>query len=114
MVDLGTYKDRFGETGQRVFDYAMKESRRRDQNYISVEHIIEALGIEESELFNSLMRDLSLDPRAVRVQIERRLESGRQHVGKGVRIAPETNDLFRRALERHEATVARQLSRPIC
>lgn len=100
MVDLGTYKDRFGDTGQRIFDYAMKESRRRDQNYIAVEHIIDAIGSEEAELFNALIRDLSLDPRAVRVQIERRLEAGRQHVGKGVRIAPETNDLFRRALER--------------
>ncbi|HVG37917.1 MAG TPA: ATP-dependent Clp protease ATP-binding subunit, partial [Pyrinomonadaceae bacterium] len=78
----------------------MKDSRRRDQNYISVEHIVNALGNEEAELFNALMRDLSLDPRNVRSQLEKRLEISRQHTGKGVRIAPETNDLFRRALER--------------
>src|SRR5438309_8339667 len=32
--------------------------------------------------------------------IEHRLDNARQHVGKGVRIAPDTTDLFKRALER--------------
>ena len=105
MIDLGTYKDRFGESGQKVFEYAMQESRRRDQNYISVEHILDALVTEESELFNNMMRDLALDPRSVKVLIEKRLESTRvQYVGKGqVRIAPETIDLFKRAMERARA-----------
>jgi ATP-dependent Clp protease ATP-binding subunit ClpA len=104
MIDLGTYKDRFAESGQRVFERAVAESRRRDQNYIAVEHILNALATEEDELFNSMMRDLALDPRSVRVQIEKRLESGRfQNVAKGVRIAPETIDLFKRAMERARA-----------
>jgi len=36
MVDLGAYKDKFGETGQRILEHALTESRRRDQNYVSV------------------------------------------------------------------------------
>src|ERR671933_1361477 len=104
MVDLGTYKDRFGETGQNIFENALRESKRRDQNYVAVEHILHAFVTEEGEMFDSTMRDLSLDPYAVRAQIERRLDNARfQHVGKGLRIAPDTIDLFKRAMERARA-----------
>src|ERR671932_90608 len=104
MVDLGTYKDRFGETGQNIFENALRESKRRDQNYVAVEHILHAFVTEEGDLFDSTMRDLSLDPYAVRAQIERRLDNNRfQHVGKGLRIAPDTIELFKRAMERARA-----------
>ncbi len=83
MIDLGTYKDRFAESGQRVLEHAIQESRRRDQNYIAVEHILNALSVEEADLFNSTMRDLALDPRSVKVLIEKRLENSRyQNVNK--------------------------------
>src|SRR5881394_440505 len=100
MADLEAYKDRFSESGQRVFQNALNESRRRDQNYISVEHIVSALSKEEPDLFNSTMRSLALDPVTVARAIEKRLDSARQHVGKGFRIAPDTTDLFKRAMER--------------
>src|SRR6267143_1926527 len=104
MVDLGAYKDKFGDSGQRILEHALSESRRRDQNYVSVEHIVEALMQEEPDMFNSTMRELSLDPVAVKVAIEKRLEGTRQqHVGKGFRIAPDTTDLFKRAMERARA-----------
>src|SRR5262249_16125265 len=99
-ADLEAYKDKFGESGQRVFQNALNESRRRDQNYIAVEHIVSALSKEEPDLFNSTMRSLALDPITVARAIEARLDSARQHVGKGVRIAPDTTDLFMRALDR--------------
>jgi ATP-dependent Clp protease ATP-binding subunit ClpA len=103
MIDLGAYKDKFAESGQRILESALNESRRRDQNYISVEHILNALTNEEADLFDSTMRDLSLDPRNVKVMIEKRLETSRQHVGRGFRIAPDTTDLFKRAMERARA-----------
>ena len=103
MIDLGAYKDKFGDSGQRILEYALNESRRRDQNYVAVEHILKALADEESELFNATMRDLALDPHTVRMVIDRRLEMSRQHVGKGFRIAPDTTDLFKRAMERARA-----------
>src|SRR5436309_5465478 len=46
------------------------------------------------------MRSLALDPINVARAIEHRLDNARQHVGKGVRIAPDTTDLFKRAMER--------------
>ena len=101
MVDLGSYKDKFGDSGQRILEHALNESRRRDQNFVSVEHILQALTIEEPDMFNSAMRELSLDPVVVKMAIEKRLTNTRQqHVGKGFRIGPDTTDLFKRAMER--------------
>src|SRR6266536_5102840 len=104
MVDLGAYKDKFGESGQRILECALSESRQRDQNYVAVEHILEALMHEEPDLFNSTMRELSLDPIVVKIALDKRLETGgQQYVGKGFRIAPDTTDLFKRAMERARA-----------
>ena len=104
MVDLGSYKDKFGESGQRILEHALSESRQRDQNFVSVEHILQALMQEEPDLFNSAMRELSLDPITVRIAVDKRLDSTRQqHVGKGFRISPDTTDLFKRAMERARA-----------
>src|SRR5438132_6310229 len=103
MVDLGAYRDKFGESGQRVLEKALGESKRRDQNYITVEHIIHALALEEPELFNSAISSLKIDPKVVTQTIDKRLDNARQHVGKGFRIAPDTTDLFKRAMERARA-----------
>jgi ATP-dependent Clp protease ATP-binding subunit ClpC len=100
MADLEAYKDKFGESGQRVLQNALGESRRRDQNYIAVEHIISGLAKEEPDLFDATIRSLALDPLMVTQAINKRLDNARQHVGKGFRIAPDTTDLFKRAMER--------------
>ena len=89
MVDLGTYKDKFGDTGKRVFEHAVRESRNRDQNYIAVEHILNALAAEEQDLFNDTLRALSVDARTVRATIEQRLTSARlQHTACSPRLSP--------------------------
>lgn len=104
MVDLGSYKDKFGDSGQRVLEYALNESRQREQNFVAVEHILQALMHEEPDMFNSTMRELSLDPVSVKIAIDQRLDTSRQqHVGKGFRISPDTTDLFKRAMERARA-----------
>jgi ATP-dependent Clp protease ATP-binding subunit ClpC len=104
MVDLPSYKDKFGDSGQRILDHALSESRQRDQNVVSVEHILEALMHEEPDMFNSTMRELSLDPIVVKIAIDKRLDGSRQqHVGKGFRISQDTTELFKRAMERARA-----------
>ncbi len=104
MADLGSYKDKFGDSGQRILEHALSESRQRDQNFVAVEHILQALMHEEPDMFNSAMRELSLDPITVKIAIDKRLDSTRQqHVGKGFRISPDTTDLFKRAMERARA-----------
>ena len=47
MVDLGSYKDKFGTSGQRVLEYALNASRQRDQNFVAVENILQAMMHEE-------------------------------------------------------------------
>ncbi len=100
MADIDAYKDKFSENGQRILETALAESKKRDQNYVSIEHILHALAFEEEDLFSSTMRDLSVDPRSVKLLIEKRMDNGRQHTGKGYRIAPETTELFKRAMDR--------------
>ncbi|MBX3287805.1 MAG: ATP-dependent Clp protease ATP-binding subunit [Acidobacteria bacterium] len=100
MADIDAYKDKFSDSGQRVLEAALEASKRRDQNYVAVEHILHAVTVEEDDLFASTMRDLSVDPRSVKLLIEKRMEAGRQHNGKGFRIAPETTELFKRAMDR--------------
>lgn len=100
MADIDAYKDKFSDSGRRVLETALDESKRRDQNYVAIEHILHAVTREEDELFTSTMRDLAVDPRSVKLLIEKRLDSGRQHTGKGFRIAPETTELFKRAMDR--------------
>lgn len=82
MADIDAYKDKFSDSGRRVLETALDESRRRDQNYVSIEHILHAVAREEEDLFTSTMRDLAVDPRSVKLLIEKRLDSGRQHSGK--------------------------------
>ncbi|MDQ3321384.1 MAG: ATP-dependent Clp protease ATP-binding subunit [Acidobacteriota bacterium] len=100
MADIEAYKDKFSDSGRRVLETALGESKKRDQNYVAIEHVLHAVANEEKELFNSTMRDLAVDPRSVRLLIEKRLDSSRQHTGKGFRIAPETTDLFKRSMDR--------------
>ena len=100
MADIDAYKDKFSDSGQRVLQTALDESRKRDQNFVAVEHILHAVVREEDDLFTSTMRDLAVDPRSVKLLIEKRLDGGRQHTGKGFRIAPETTELFKRAMDR--------------
>ena len=100
MADIDAYKDKFSESGRRVLETALDESRKRDQNYVATEHILHAVASEEDDLFTSTMRDLAVDPRSVKLLIEKRMEMGRQHTGKGFKIAPETTELFKRAMDR--------------
>jgi ATP-dependent Clp protease ATP-binding subunit ClpA len=100
MADIDAYKDKFSESGRRILEVALDESKRRDQNYVAIEHILHAIANEESDLFNATMRDLAVDPRQVKLLIEKRMDAGRQHLGKGFRIAPETTELFKKAMDR--------------
>jgi transcription antitermination factor NusG len=100
MSELESYVRKFTERGWRVFDHAVREARRRDQNYVSVEHIIEALAFEEADLFNALMRDLAADPREVRALMEKHLENCPRREGPAVHVAPETIELLKRAYRR--------------
>ncbi len=100
MENLDPYLERFSESGRRVLEGALNETRRREQHYISPEHIVYALMTEETELFNATMHNLSIDPQDIRLAVEKRLENSRQYTGKSLRIAPDTTEIFKHSMDR--------------
>ncbi len=100
VFDLGSMTDKFSETGQKVIYRAIEESRRRDHNYLSVEHIFTALGEIESQLFGEAMQSVGIEPRAVVHLLEQELMKNRQYVGKKMYITDTARDLFNRSLRR--------------
>lgn len=100
MGDLDHYFDKFSESGRRILERALNETRRRDQHFISPEHILYALIEEETELFDSTMRELAVDSNAVRLAVAKRLENSCKHTGRGFRIAPEATEIFKYSMDR--------------
>ncbi len=100
MYDLGPMQDKFSETGLKVIHRAIKESQRREQNYLGVEHIFTSLSELEGELFNETMQSMSIEPRAVMHMLEQELLKSRQYVGKKMYITDTARDLFNRSLKR--------------
>ncbi|HZS05177.1 MAG TPA: ATP-dependent Clp protease ATP-binding subunit [Blastocatellia bacterium] len=99
-MDLGPLTDKFSESGQKVIYRAIEESRRRDHNFLSVEHIFTALGEVENNLFAEIMQSIDVDPQTVSHLLEQELAKSRQYVGKKMYIADTTRELFNRALKR--------------
>lgn len=100
MENLDPYLDKFDESGKRVLESSLDETRRREQHFVSPEHILYALMTEETELFNATMHNLSIDPQDIRVAVEKRLENSYRHTGKGFRIAPDTTEIFKYSMDR--------------
>lgn len=100
VFDLGSMTDKFSETGQKVIYRAIEESRRRDHNYLSVEHIFTALGDIENQLFHEAMQSVGIEPRAVVHLLEQELIKNRQYIGKKMYITDTARDLFNRSLKR--------------
>jgi ATP-dependent Clp protease ATP-binding subunit ClpA len=101
MSALGIYRDKFAESGWRIFERAITEARQRGQNMVGTEHVLYALAQEKAELFNGLMRSLADSSQAFTLLlelIEQRLAAAPKHEGAGVRLATEAIALFKRTL----------------
>jgi ATP-dependent Clp protease ATP-binding subunit ClpA len=97
MDNLEKYKERFAKSTMRVFEYAIEESRRRVQNHISLEHIIDALAMKEMDLFNVILAKTGVELGALRALFKTRIDSIPQNKGTDIYIAPGVIDLFRHA-----------------
>jgi ATP-dependent Clp protease ATP-binding subunit ClpA len=103
MASVETYRDRFAESGWQIFERAVEETRRREQNYLGVEHILYALVQVKAEHFTSLLRSVSDNTDAIAMLlelIEERVANAPKHEGPGIRLATETIGLFKRTLAR--------------
>jgi ATP-dependent Clp protease ATP-binding subunit ClpA len=99
VSNLEIYNQRFADSGQRVFARALNGAQRRGQNYVVVEHLIEALVVEEGRFLQLLMYLLKIDPDQVQTLIAKRLESFPQQASGKLRLAPATIVLFKQAWE---------------
>jgi ATP-dependent Clp protease ATP-binding subunit ClpA len=112
MATLETYRDRFAESGWEIFERAISEARRREQNYLGVEHILYALAEVKAEIFSSLLRSLSDNPDASAMLmklIAERVAAAPNHQGQGVRLATDTIALFKLTLHRVRSNRRRRI-----
>jgi ATP-dependent Clp protease ATP-binding subunit ClpA len=100
MENKHPFLEKFSESGRRILEGALNETRRREQFHVAPEHILYGLMTEETDLFDATMHNLSLDPQEIRLNVEKRLENSRRHIGKGFRIAPETTEIFKYSMDK--------------
>jgi len=93
----GGYHEKFAESGWRVFERALDETRNRQQNYLSFGHLLNALAIESPDVFENVMLHAQVEPTKAREFIRENLETIPKSASKAVRIAPEVTSLFRQA-----------------
>lgn len=103
MSNRSVYQDKFAASGFRVFERAIEESRRRNQNYVSLGHLLIALAAEDGGSFRSHLEKLRAFHNVETAftsedeLVERIMEWSPKYQGKGVRVGPETILFLRRA-----------------
>jgi ATP-dependent Clp protease ATP-binding subunit ClpA len=91
------FEEKFAETGWRVFQNALEETERRQQNYLSLGHLLNALAIESPDVFKDVISQTEIEPKRVHEFIRENLESIPQATWQRIRIAPEVTSLVRNA-----------------
>ncbi len=105
MNNLVVYQSKFAASGLRVFDHAIEESRRRNQNYVSLGHILVALAAEDGGSFRYYVaklradRGLMADVVPADEALEKIMEWSPKHEGEGIRIGPDTKKFLRSAIK---------------
>lgn len=103
MSNLEALRERFAETGWRVFERAVRECQQDGTGHVAVEHVLLALAGDGSDLFQAVMGRLRVDPGEVVDLLGERRAKVPRHDGGGVRISAEATGVFRLALARARA-----------
>jgi ATP-dependent Clp protease ATP-binding subunit ClpA len=104
MNNLDVYQDKFAASGLRVFESAIEESRRRNQNYVSLGHLLIALDAEDGGSFRDHLKrlralhNLEAELEPFDNGIEKIMESMPKYEGEGVRIGPDSKKFLRKAM----------------
>ena len=105
MNNRVVYQDKFAASGLKVFERAIEESRRRNQNYVSLGHLLIALDAEDGGSFRYIVgklradHGLTADSVPADRALEKLMEWSPKYEGAGVRIGPETKKFLRRAIK---------------
>ncbi|HEX8707865.1 MAG TPA: Clp protease N-terminal domain-containing protein [Pyrinomonadaceae bacterium] len=103
MAQLETYRERFAESGWRIFERAIADARRRGQNCVTAAHLIQALLAEKPDFFGGLLKSAGVEAgRLVELAalVAERIAAGPQHEGAGVRLPAETTGALKLAQAR--------------
>jgi len=68
--------ERFTDDARRLFQRANKEAQRFNHEYIGTEHILLGLVKGDGEVAVNILKNLDVDPRKVRLEVEKLMHSG--------------------------------------
>ena len=75
LLDVPMYK-RFTDRARKLMQLANQEAQRLDHEYVGTEHILLGLVNEDSSVAASVLKNLDVDLRSVRIEVEKIVQSG--------------------------------------
>lgn len=101
MKELDKYLEQFNKSGKFVIDWAIVESLRRGNSYLSEDYILYALTEVAKDWFEKAMTDLGVDPAGMKTHLEKSLSySYKKHIlGQEIKLSPNAVKLIETAKE---------------
>ncbi len=99
MIDLTHYRNYFSEKAFQVITTGLEESKKRNHQYLGVEHIFLAYACVETFFFNAVLAELSLDPANIIDFVKGHLDVSQPAIGVKIKIPSATKTILRRAWE---------------
>src|SRR6185369_15974775 len=92
--------DRFTERARKVMSLALQETQRFNHDYIGTEHILLGLVQEGSGVAAQVLRNLEVEPRKIRIEVEKIVKNGTNMVTMGqLPFTPRAKKVLELALE---------------
>ncbi len=93
--------DRFTEKAKKVISYAKQEAQRLGHEYIGTEHLLLGVLREGTGMAYTILQRLDVDPKRIRLEIEKRVREAQDVVGAGKQFpfAPRARNAIEAAVE---------------
>ncbi len=91
--------DRFTKRARRVLVLAQEEAQRLNHNYIGTEHLLLGLIREESGVAARVLKDLGVEPNALRKAVEEMIGRGERKVLGKIGLTPRTKRVIELAVD---------------
>jgi ATP-dependent Clp protease ATP-binding subunit ClpC len=92
--------DRFTDRARKVMGLARQEAQRFNHDYIGTEHILLGLVQEESGVAASVLKNMEIDLKKVRMEVEKQVQAGTASKGSGqLPFTPRAKKVLELAME---------------
>jgi len=112
MIDLTHYRNFLSEKAFQVITTGLEESKKRNHQYLELEHIFLAYARIEIFFFNSVLAELGLDPANILDFFMNHLDVSQPAIGVKIKIPSTTKTILRRAWEEAQQS-CRDLIEPV-